>query len=122
MRPTGNAADYAKILGDSSSMANQGLGSLFTNPINPLSVALLGQQLYKGYSGRKTAERQKNENLRLLTIDEMMKAGIDPFAIKDIGKVESTIDPVEQAELDLAQQEMDIIKPRGDVYENYAID
>ncbi len=37
--------------------SGEGLGSIFTNPINPLSVALLGQQLYKGYSGRKTAER-----------------------------------------------------------------
>ena len=57
----------------------QGIGSLFTNPINPLSVALLGQQLYKGYSGRKTAERQKMDNLKLLTEDEMRKAGVDPY-------------------------------------------
>ena len=75
LKPTGSAAYYAKTLNQPS----QGLGSLFTNPINPLSVALLGHQLYKGYSGRKTAERQKMDNLGRLTLDEMRKAGADPY-------------------------------------------
>jgi hypothetical protein len=69
---------------------------------------------------RAKAERQKNDNLRLLTLDAMAEQGIDPFDIYDLGKVESTIDPVEQAELDLAQQEMDILKPPPEVAEGYA--
>ena len=97
-----------------------GAGSGMFNFGGPLGTLLAAQQLYKGYSGRKTAERQKEENLRLLALDAMAEQGIDPFAIYDIGKVESTIDPVEQAELDLAQQEMDIITPPQPVAEGYA--
>ena len=50
----------------------------------------------------------------------MAEQGIDPFDIYDQGKVESTIDPVEQAEMDLAQQEMDILNPPPEVAEGYA--
>jgi hypothetical protein len=101
-------------------LATQGAGTGMFNFGGPLGTLLAAQQLYKGYSGRKTAERQKEENLRLLALDAMAEQGIDPFAIYDIGKVESTIDPVEQAELDLAQQEMDIITPPQPVAEGYA--
>jgi hypothetical protein len=101
-------------------LATQGAGSGMFNFGGPIGTLLAAQQLYKGYSGRKTAERQKEENLRLLALDAMAEQGIDPFAIYDIGKVESTIDPVEQAELDLARQEMDIITPPQPVAEGYA--
>lgn len=101
-------------------LATQGAGSGLFNFGGPFGALLTAQQLYKGYSGRKTAERQKQENLRLLALDAMAEQGIDPFAIYDLGKVESTIDPVEQAELDLAQQEMDILNPPQPVAEGYA--
>jgi hypothetical protein len=48
----------------------------FGGPLGLLSTA---HQFYKGYSGRKTAERQKMDNLGRLTLDEMRKAGADPY-------------------------------------------
>src|SRR5210317_1246850 len=116
----GPVSPIANVAAQGATAGAQGIGSLFANSINPLSLALSAQQLYKGYSGRKKAERQKQENLRLLALDAMAERGIDPFAIYDVGKVESTIDPVEQEALNLAQQEMDILNPPQPVAEGYA--
>ena len=80
------------------------------------SVAAYG----RNREARSKAERQKNENLRLLTLDAMTEAGIDPYAIYEQGKVDSTIDPDVQAEMDLSQQEMDILNPPEEVAEGYA--
>jgi len=59
--------------------AAQGAASGLIN-INPLvSGAMLAYNLYRGLSDRQKAESQKRDNLFYLTLDEMRKAGEDPY-------------------------------------------
>ena len=99
--------------------ANQGLGSMFDFG-GGLGAITAITSYGRNREARSKAERQKNENLRLLTLDEMTKAGIDPNDIYSFGKVESTVDPATQAEMGLAQQEMDILNPPQEIAEGYA--
>ena len=54
----------------------QGITGLF----NPTAIgAGLAYGLARNLSEKRKAERQKNDNLFLLTVDEMRKAGVDPY-------------------------------------------
>jgi len=63
-----------------SSLVPQGAIQVGPAIINPVAAILqAGYNLYKGLSDRQKAESQKRDNLFYLTLDEMRKAGEDPY-------------------------------------------
>ena len=61
-----------------TNVTTQGAGGLVN--INPLAAGFgLAYNLYRGLSAKQKAESQKRDNLFLLTLDEMRKAGEDPY-------------------------------------------